>query len=228
MISEGQFSAQVNEIERLLAQRDLLRERNPLPDYSGCGMSRFRGKSYRETWETCFREQWYDFLLTDNALLQFRANFDLPCLNYVYYESPRQGPTYEDFLVSECGFNPEALPAIGDTFRQEYETSLVTAGWKEGFAPFRYDYNPDQYVPGRHPASHIHIGHANDVRIATRKVLKPLSFVLFVLRQQYLDAWMCLLRVSENSRLLRNVRTSLEDVNAAFHSDLDDCEMMLA
>lgn len=228
MISEGQFGAQLNEIETLLAQRDLLAERNRFPDYSGCGASRFRGKTYQETWEICFREQWYDFLLSDHALLQFRVDFSLPCLNYVYYESPRDVPTYEDFLVGECGFDPEQLPEIGDLFRPEYETALVTSGWNEAFTPFRYDYDPDKYIAGRHPASHIHIGHANDVRIGTQKLLKPLSFILFVFRQQYPDAWICLLDAAEDSHWMRNVRTNLEDVDTAFHNSLDDCEMILA
>lgn len=228
LIGEGQFRAQINETERLLKEYDLLKERNYFPDYSACEASRFRGKTYREVWEIYFGEQLYDFVLTDHALFQFRTDVDRSCLNYVYYEAPYDVPTYDDFLVEECGFSPEELPDIGDLFRSEYETSLATSGWKEAFTPLRYDYDPDSYVAGRHPASHIHIGHDNNIRIGTQKLLKPLSFVLFILRQQYPDAWICLLRSESNLDLLRNVRANLSDVDTSFHDDFDKWEMVLA
>jgi hypothetical protein len=227
-ITEGQFQAQINEIEPLLSDYELLMERNKFPDYSSCGISQFRGRTYKDIWEICYGEQWYDFLLTDHALFQFRVDLSCPCLNYVYYDSPYDVPTYEDFLVEDCGFAPEELPDIGDSGRNDYETSLITSGLKAAFTPLRYDYDPARYVAGRHPASHLHIGRANNIRIGTKKLLKPLSFVLFVLRQQYPDIWMCLLNSEEdNSPVLRNVRTNLEDIDGEFHNDIDDLEMIL-
>ena len=204
-MNKGQFEAQVNEIERLLKSHSLLQERNRFPDYGDCGVSLFNQKSYREVWEISFKEQWYDFMLVDHSLIQFKADFTQPCFNYAYYESPHRVPTYTDYLVLECGFAPEELSDIGDSFRTDYEVSLATSGLKEVFTPIRYDYDPERYVEGRHPASHIHVGSSNNLRIGARMLLKPMSFVLFVFRQCYPNIWMDLLESENDNILLRNV-----------------------
>jgi hypothetical protein len=93
-MNKGLFGTQINQIENVLKRLALLQERNYFPDYEDCGASLFRNKSYREIWNICFAEQFYDFILSDYSLLQFRVDFETPCFDYVYYETPHHIFTY--------------------------------------------------------------------------------------------------------------------------------------
>jgi len=113
-------------------------------------------------------------------------------------------------------------------FKRDYENYLANPDIKENVTPLRYDYYPEHYVEGRHPASHFHFGNKNNVRVGTKKVLMPLSFVLFVIRQCYPEAWQKLSGMSDAEILCRNVRDSLEDVDKEFWNKLDQWELILA
>jgi hypothetical protein len=99
---------------------------------------------------------------------------------------------------------------------------------KISVTPLRYDYHPDLYTQGRHPASHVHFGHGSNIRIGTDRALKPLSFSLLVLRQYYPDTWARLIRAAETEQLCRNVRTTLDPVPGHYWGAFDKWEMLLS
>lgn len=226
-MNEGLFNSQVNVIDKVLNHLGILLERNYFPNYHLCVANRFRNKPYKEVWEICFAEKFYNFLLQDYSLFQFRADFHSPVYNYCFYESPHRILAYTDYVQSEFNLSDEELQEIGDLLRYDYEGFLSSSEYKEDTTPVRYDYDPLRYLEARHPASHMHMGHNNNIRIRTKKLLKPLSFLEFVLRQYYPEKWIEFLNSDINFLLCRNVRDNLGDINNIYINPLDMWEMVL-
>jgi hypothetical protein len=223
-MNRGVFAAQLNTAWKTVRKLELDGERVWSPQYSLSTASMFRGKSYFDTWQTCFKEQLYDFQLVDNSLLQFRVeSFEPLKQSYVYYECPYRCLSYGDFLT-ETGFN---IDDARDELKAEYEDYLTTCDTKETVTPLRYDHSPELYTEGLHPASHVHFGHSNQIRVGTKCVLVPLSFLLFVIRQCYPTAWQQLIGWPDAALRCRSVRDNLIEVDGGFWNPLDDWEMRL-
>jgi hypothetical protein len=224
-MNRGHFSAQLNEIERILSEADLLNRRNHAPAYSRYSASDFRQLSYRAIWEKCLDEGVFDFVLSDGSLLQFRAVFNPLLANYTFYDCPLTP------LVSLDEFRDQEVSARGEA-ASEYEIlrdyELLSPSPKDAVLPLRYDYAPRMYTEGRHPASHVHFGHSTQVRVGTTIILRPVSFVLFVLRQMFPDKWDQLCQSPKATVLCRNVRETLDPVNADYLRPRDHLEMYLS
>lgn len=227
-MNRGLFEAQLNAAAMLLKRLQLLHERNYFPNYRNYGASILAHEPYRRIWEICYSEQFYDFILLDYSLLIFRVNFEAYEFHYAYYESPQQVITYENFLVQDCGFIEDDLEDIGDYFRADYEQALITMGLKEVVTPVRYDYEPRIYSPGIHSASHMHFGHNSSIRLGTKLILKPISFLLFVCRQCYPDSWIQLQKVDMDYTLRNNVRVHLDQVSSDLWGSEDNWELILS
>ena len=224
-MNRGLFAAQLNEAWNVLGMLGLDADRVWHPTYPAHLAAHFRSLSYLQVWRTCYAEQYYDFLLADNSVIQLRATSFQPLrVSYAYYECPFDAPSYADFVESEVSVS--AFEA-GDEFREEYENFLLACPPKAAITPIRYDYDPDRYTEGIHPASHFHLGHANSVRIATHRILRPLSFLLFVLRQRYPIHWPNLLAQREAPVWCRNIRDALDSVEDAYIHPNDMFEMIL-
>lgn len=226
-MKSGLFEAQLNEIESILKGLELLKERNLFPQYPEFGMADFRGLEYTEVWRRCYRDQLYNFMLMDFALIQFRNNQLTNRVNFAFYETPFETITYQDFLVNEIGFPPDELDQIGDSFRDEYEQALNDGDFRRGFTPLRYDYAPEAYNEGRHPAAHIHFGFDNNIRVCTAKLLRPMSFLLLILRQYYPDKWVEFTNLSRAPTTVRQIRDALDDVDPSYLRGRDHWEMIL-
>jgi hypothetical protein len=223
-MTEGIFRTQINIAWDILKHLELDAERVPLPNYPKRAASIFRHLSYLETWRLCFRQQYYDFQLSDSSLLQFEVDSYAPLtLRYAYYECPYESLTYAEFLEAH-GFSRHD---VGDELTPDYEDYLSTCEMKETVTPIRYDYSPELYMEGIHPASHIHFGHRNNVRVATENILRPLSFLCLILRQCYPEAWRQLLTMQEAEIWSKNVRENLDGVDDNFWNPLDEWEMRL-
>lgn len=90
-----------------------------------------------------------------------------------------------------------------------------------------YDFKASDYSEGIHPASHLHVGHNRTVRIANRKILNPVSFVMHIIRQHYPEQWKLLLLKPEILAYGRNVSACLDDVPEKYWNDKDRYEMIL-
>jgi hypothetical protein len=132
--------------------------------------------------------------------------------------------TFEDYLLmADRQENTENDPII---LRHEYE--LIEPTKKDAITPLRYDYNLDIYKEGIHPASHLHMGFNNNIRIATERILKPISFVLFILRQNYPNIWIGYISREYHNPILRNIRVTLDTVENDFRQRLDELQLFLA
>jgi hypothetical protein len=232
MIGEGLFSSQLNVIELVLKRLDLFESRNLSPDYS-LGASHFRKMTYRQVWEECFRAYRYDFLLADRSLLTFEKGGQTAHngeLRYAYYECPYLVKTFDEFrreMMEAIGLQQDESSELDGMLRQDYEEYIFQCDTTEIVTPVRYDYKASDYRSGSHPASHIHFGHKSNIRVGTRRVMLPLSFVLLIVRQVYPDKWSKLLEWNDCNHLCRNVRESLETVHGDFWNHKDEKEVYL-
>lgn len=226
MMKRGVFASQMNEAERLFKNVHLLKERNQSIKYASYSASEFRRLTYLATWEKCYKERIYDFLLLDDSLIQLRGTSFSPLnVSYAYYECPYKATaSVDDYmqqerLLRECDVDEYEL-------LREYE--FLRPEIKDAVTPLRYDYSPDQYESGIHPASHVHFGHGSRIRVGTRRILRPLSFALLVIRQCYPDEWREVINQATAHTLCRNVSESLDEVDSAFRQKADTWELTLS
>lgn len=185
-----------------------------------------RSQHYRDEWTYYQSKTLFDILLTDGSLLQFKdAPEEHTDVSFCFYESPLAVEDYATFLTTTCG---TTIDQVGDLGRDEYEAYLSSADLKRAVAMLRYDYSPGLYREGCHPASHIHVGHGTQVRLRTHRIMNPVSFTLFVLRQVYPLHWQKLIDGSGTAAHIKHVRESLPVVGPDFAGPKDLWELYLA
>lgn len=226
-MNAGLFGAQINEIAGILKEIELYEDRVFNPPYPPNPAPIFRKLTYMETWELCFRERYFDYQLFDDSLLQFRVESYNPLkISYVYYECPYI-PTYPfpEFLRDYLEFEDWDSPKYN---RRDFEDYYSLATKKEVVTPIRYDFDTNGYMEGRHPASHIHFGHKSNIRVGTKKILRPISFICLIVRQVYPSYWQKLVKITNAPNIARNIRETLDDIESTYWNPLDDWEMFLA
>lgn len=235
MIPNGRFRAQLNTVEKILSKLELLEERMNFPNKT-LGVGFFRGKTYRQIYNDCLREFSYDFRLTDQSLLLFlKGGNDQHSgeLCFSFYESPVDLMSYREFIASELDISSlheevdKAIAVFGDELKSDYEEYISTLNTKNHVTPIRYDYKPMHYQQGCHPASHVHFGLDNQIRVNTERIMNPISFLLMILRQRYPGQWNILLQQPRIRIWVRNVRDTLDEVDARYRNQKDQFELTL-
>lgn len=69
----GRFSAEINRCWSIARNLGLDTEFISTPDYPESPRAFFKGMSYREIWEVCFQNRYYNFHLHDNSLIYFSS-----------------------------------------------------------------------------------------------------------------------------------------------------------
>ncbi|MDV4181112.1 DUF2290 domain-containing protein [Rhizobium brockwellii] len=221
-ISLGKFKASCNEVIDLIGYCDLLDNMNAHVRYPHDMPSIMRKLTYRERWRVCIDEGWYDVILSDGSLFQFR--YEPNHLSYSYIVCPFAFMSFEDFAFDRLG---EDWREFELELQDEYELYRTSDIAEQSVTPIRYDYEPLLYRKGFHPAGHLHFGIDSHIRVGTRKVLTPLSFLLFILRQNYPVTWEKILAHEEVKIFSREIRENLVDVGAEFFSEEDAYEHYL-
>ena len=223
-MNQGVFESQINTAWDLLKKVGLAGTRVWRPKKFLRPAATSRVLSYDEIWESYIRNQFHHFSLRDYSLLEFRVDSYQPLkMSYVYLECPFIGQSYSEFLDTEGVVADDG----DDSYWEFYEDYLANTPHKSSVTPIRYDYDVKNYEPGLHPASHIHFGYGNEIRIATNRILRPLSFVLFIIRQRYKSEWRELVGIDKMKIVCKNVRESLDNVDSQYFKSLDDWEMRL-
>lgn len=218
----GSYRAQINECRVVLKQLGMDGEFNPSPGYPSSPRTFFKGMSYIEIWKACLQNRYYHFQLFDNSLIYFGYD-KADEFSLSYYEFPFAAVSYYEFINSfDLTYND-----VGEELREDYDEYLTTCRVKESIAYLRYDINYEQYAEGKHPVSHLHIGHENNIRIRTEKIMGPASFLCFLLRQNYPDKWIEYVKTKKKQTLLNVVRDKLDAVNHRYVNNLDMCEIYL-
>ncbi len=231
MIGNGRFNAQLSTVEMILNNVAVLEERAVAPNKT-LGAAHFRGMTYRQVYEECLKEFVYDFRLVDQSLLLFvksgRNEHD-GTLGFCYYECPVPAMAYRNFvaLQLDVSVDDRAVTAWGDDFRADYEQYVTSLESKRMVTPIRYDYSAAAYREGVHPASHVHFGFANEIRVGTRRIMNPVGFALLILRQCYPKSWGQVLNQRYGQHWCRNVRDNASEVAAAYWNEHDLHELAL-
>jgi hypothetical protein len=221
-VTAAKFAASVNQAFGLLTKLGVMGSRSFDARYPAGMPASLRALSYRAAWEKCAELGWYDFRLVDASLLQFHREENH--LSYSFLEAPLTALAFEDFAAESVG---EEWSVLEEELRSDYELYLSSDLAERSVTPVRYDYEPDLYRSGLHPAGHFHFGVNNHIRVCAAKILTPLSFVLFILRQFYPQKWEILLADEKSKRLFREVRSSLDAVSVVFFRESDFHELHL-
>jgi hypothetical protein len=220
----GQYKTQLDISWDILSELNLAQTRNWSGNTANRTAAEFRNLTYTDTWKLCFGEQYYDFMLKDYALLQYRVTGFKPLrVSFNYLECPFKAPTYTEFIEGLA----LRLEDVGDELKEEYELELLSAPIKDTVTPIRYDFDPESYDEGLHPASHIHFGFGTNIRIGAHRVLHPLSFTLFIVRQCYGHKWKTFLTMPDAINWCRYIREHLEHIDERYLRPQDEHEMML-
>lgn len=218
------FGAQVSRAYKFFKNLGLANRHNDKVSYQSIVVDKFRDFPYREQWEYFWKNKYYDILMNDLSIIQFKPPTEQnPEYSFCYYDSPIMGESYEQFLIG-LGFS---MKSEGYQLWEDYEESILSAPLKQYVTPIRFDYSPNSYREGVHPTAHIHIGLENHVRIATHKLLEPLSFSLFVARQTKPEHWSKFLKRNDASVISRCVRTKLQSIPQNHWNEKDSWEMYL-
>lgn len=220
------FQSKLNSSIKLLRSSSLFQSENRYPKVPVDIASICREKSYAEIWRFLLSESYFRILLNDYSFFMFNVVNNPLSISMSYYGCPYDFVTLEDYIVESYG--EEYLPLKYDPeIKEEYELALNDRPALKAPVTFRYDYSPDLYESGRHPASHFHIGFENEIRIGCYRILDPLSFTAFVIRQHYPEIWKHKVLESHINLFKSSIRTSLESVSKPYISEYDKLEMYL-
>lgn len=220
-MNEAILKASINECKKLLTKLDILVEYNTsrpqiltINKFSEEFIKISQKKDYLAIYNIAMKNRDYDFLLEDDSFIQISCSLDerngVKLIRYAYYENPRKIKSYEEFLIEHFpeDFLEEDFFGEEQLFLRDYEQYKMEALLKASVTPIRYDYDLENFMPIVHPISHIHIGHNNDVRIPINKILSPLKFIIFVVRNVYRKRW---LDVVENNKELKDYILTLKN-----------------
>lgn len=231
-MKEGKVATSYNEAVVFFNKIDLLKNENltrkfnlKFSKFSSQFVQVFQKEDYILTYKTAMEQKDYDFVLKDDSFFQFTySNDKYRNLRFAYYENPYNYYSYSDFLNFELELSYEEC---GDIFLADYEQYVSEAKMKNTVIPFRYDFDGDvkKYKELIHTGSHIHIGHNNEIRFPTKKLLTPLGFSIFVLRNKYpLEYENALKDVDLRCKILKE-KESFKECDDVLFNDNDETQL---
>lgn len=217
----GATFAKINDAKKCLKSLSLFRDHKAYTDYSRQDISELRLLSYDEQWRKCYDEGFYDLLLSDYSIVQFRYT---SAENFSFVNMPCPYLEFTDYSSFYEQLNPKPI----DEADFLYDIFLSSLNTKATNNYIRYDFAPMLYTEGRHPVSHLHFG-SLDVRIGTNRIYNPLTFVYFVMRQLYPESWLKLLESTSppHSQIRNEIRNSLSEIPAERYKNYDKLEPYL-
>ncbi|AYN29240.1 DUF2290 domain-containing protein [Buttiauxella sp. 3AFRM03] len=184
MIPIATFNNSARESVKLVRNTNLLGNYSNNIIYPDHMPGELRSLGYEKAWEKCTYNKWFNIQLDDGSLFIFKRD------SYTYLMTPVKTLSYEEYMMT---FYPEEEWQHAEEYRvmisQEYDNYVDTHTKNCPPMPIRYDIDCDHYCEHSHPYCHFHFGSENDGRIATKKILTPISFTAFVLRSFYPKAW---------------------------------------
>lgn len=237
MIGDGKFHATLNEAADVLKSLGLLKERN-VYQRTRLGAADLAGLDYPEMWKALVSVNDYDIRLKDDSIMSFWRSSDGGELRFWWFEAPVMIPQFDVFARKylrdsfqsteiEEDLYQEWLPELEDEIQEAFDEDAKAAPLRNCVTPLRYEYKPEDYTEGLHPASHLHVGNDNSIRLSCKRVLTPLSFVLMVLRQCYPDHWALLLANGVAEGMKSHVKDGQLLVSNEFWKAKDLCELWL-
>ena len=155
--------------------------------------------TYKEIYDCAMENKDYVCRLKDNSIMQFTIEKDtrrnIMKLRYAYYKCP--------YLI------------FGNN---EAESTDV---FMENYVSIRYDYDLNEYKETIHPISHFHIGNDNNLRIPINKVVEPLEFGIFIIRNIYVKEWNKLVNDMNLKDICLKSKEKLEEIGEEFFTNTE-------
>lgn len=185
--------------------------------------------NYKEIYEVARRNNDYDIIiLDDGAIFQFSYSTnnknEITEIRYAYFQAPIDIISYEKFL-EHMEFD---IRVYGDSFYEEYEQYKSELPMKDFVTPIRYDFSIPEYKYVKHPVSHLHIGHNNEIRIPMSVIITPFEFVLFILRHIYYIEWKGDIENPEFRKYYDQARKHMASVSKEYFIDDDKLDLYFA
>ena len=185
---------------------------------------RTEGRESISVYREIIEKRDYDILLFNDGFFSFDYFTGFGGINkirYLYFDSPYDFPTYKEYLKVLGG----DYKIYGENFRTEYEQELSEASLKEEQVYLRYDFSADEYSPGMHPISHIHVGFNTEIRLSVSMIITPMVFVMFTLKQVYFDKWKTWIKKKDVSDTYRACKRVCRGVPSDYFSETDKLEL---
>ncbi|PZQ68379.1 MAG: hypothetical protein DI563_20500 [Variovorax paradoxus] len=179
-----------------------------------------RQLNYVEQWRRSFIKRWFHVRLADQSLFVFDERENKQ--SYGYYACPLEIVSFQSFLLDQGLEHTQRNRA---EYQEQYDLVIQTANLKESFTPIRYDRDDGSYRSCVHPSAHVHIGLNNEIRVATRRSMSPIAFILFIIRQHYPKNWERLLEHADELKLSHRIRADLELIGAENWMDADEHQL---
>jgi len=192
-MNQGKFISSINESATLLKKFKLLKRKGEKGNgnYSDEFLKVSKGNNIVETYKCAIKNGDYDFLLNDESILQFQKNSD--DLRYAFIQNPYNFISKDEYVT--LIYTAEDLEELSEfsieemVDENEYEQFLNEQSLNSVSNYFRYDCSPAGYRPLVHSHSHFHIGMNENVRIASSKMITPLKFTKFCIKNTYYENW---------------------------------------
>jgi len=185
-----------------------------------------RDLEYVDLWKEVLKAQAFNFVLADHSLVQLRLDpSGREWMSFAFYECPHLTARFDDFCREVA---PGGSRVAKQELRDLYREYVPTAPLRSNPIPVRYDLDYDAFDCGRHPAAHVHFGHNTQVRIATERCWRPLSFVAFIVRQFYAKEWQRFYAINPSHKVFRMVRQSLPAMPEEYLGGLAELECRLS
>jgi hypothetical protein len=217
----AKYNSSIATVEKILKDLKLFSDRINYANYKGMEPSILRPLSYRGQWRKCIENRWYNIRLVDQSFFQFKIE---PNVSYSFYECPLNVKSIEEFAIENFG---EKWELFTHEINEEYAQYVETSDIIRPITLLRYDFHPDLYGECHHPAAHMHFGIDNNIRVAVVKLMNPISFVLFVIRQWYPREWLGFMEMSSFSEIAREIRDGLDDIPEVYWSKNDKNQLYL-
>lgn len=192
-MTQGKFFFSINESVELLNKFKLIKSRGSKGNgiYSDEFLKISKGNNILETYKCAIKNEDFDILLKDESIIQFqKINEDL---RYAYIQNPYKFISKEEYIT--LIYTAEELDEFTEfpieelINENEYEQFLNEQNLNSISNYFRYDCSSAGYKPLVHSYSHFHIGMNGSVRIPTSKIITPLKFTKFCIKNTYFEDW---------------------------------------
>lgn len=195
-MNKNSILAYLEDVKRILNNVKLLKSENTTrkrsissSKFSEAFIHESQKNNYIKLFNIILKNADFDFILKDDSVFQFSCSengkLENGTIRYTYYPNPYECKSYEDFLIE----NGENINECGDLYREKYLQYISECEIKQSITPIRYDYDYSSYTPCKHPISHLHIGLEQDFRIPVSKMLTPVKFTVFVMKNIYFEHW---------------------------------------
>lgn len=222
-MNQARFEAAINDSKTLLNSLELFLLDNPIEGEIDSIAATMRRLSQIECWRTRLQESLFRILLVDYSFFSF--SFSIEKYSMTFHQCPFNFPSYPEYLMEIFG-EDWAREKHDPENRTAYEEALDNAPIAPAASVFRFDFEPKLYIPGLHPAGHLHAGHETEVRIGSRVHIDPLAFTCFIIRQLYKDRWQ--LMDERSTALADTVRPrKLAPIDHTFFREKDLMELHL-